>query len=142
MKVSSYAVARPNYYDRSLSHTSLGYSAGGVAPHADTIRSSLTIAAGKKAFLDMGSLAMVRDGAATVAGLMYTYLQLAPGGVGATILLLVPDYSSVLGSKTFAAVAGSLSVVASDVLSLGTSDGSTGGTYRYLIYTHVTLFDA
>jgi len=142
MRVSSYAVARPAYYDRSLTHAALAYSAGVVAPHADTVRATLTIAANKKAFLDMGSLAAVRDGAATTAGLMYTYLQLSPGGVGATNLLLIPDYSSVLGSKIFGAVAGSLSLVAADVLYLGTADNATGGTYRYLLYTHVTLFDA
>ena len=142
MKVSSYALARPNYYDRGLSHSALAYSAGSIAPHADTVRSSLTVAAGKKSFLDMGSLAAIRDGTATVAGRMYVYLQLDPGGAGGVILLLIPDFSSAIGSKTFAAVAGSLSVTASDVLKLGTADASTGGTYSYLIYTHTTSFDA
>ena len=142
MKVSSYALARPNYYDRGLTHTALAFSGGLIAPHADTTRATLTIAAGKKAFLDMGSLAAQRDAAATVAGRMYIFLELLPGGAGGVVLLLVPSFSSALGTTTFAAVSGSLSVTAGDVLRLGTGDVATGGSYTYYIYTHTTSFDA
>jgi hypothetical protein len=142
MKITSYAVGRPVYYDRNMSHTGVATYAPLVAPHAEVTRSTITIAAGKKGFVDFGSLALLRDGAATTAGLAFAVCGVQPLGGSQKNLLIVPMYTATLGVSVAFAVAGNTPLVASDVLNLGTADASTGGTIHYMLYTHVTLFDA
>lgn len=67
MKVTSYAVARPSYYDRNATNTLAWYS-DSVTPHATTARASITVAAGKKLMVDGAFVYIVIYTAQTVAG--------------------------------------------------------------------------
>ena len=142
MKITSYAVGRPTYYDRNLGHSGVSAYLTGIAPHAEVVRSTLTISASRKGFVDFGSLAMLRESAAATAGIIFSTIIVAPGGVGGQVLVLVPMYTAVLGTTVSQSVSGSMPMVASDVLTMTTRDASTGGTIHFMIYAHVTLFDA
>ena len=50
MKITSYAVARPQYYDRGAVSTFFSYAAT-LSQHAATTRWTTTVAAGKKLLL-------------------------------------------------------------------------------------------
>ena len=142
MRISSYAVARPAYYDRNSAAASVAYAAGSVAPHADTVRATATIAAGKKAFIDGTSLASARITAATTLGLGYIYASYTPSGGSATIYLLSPQYNNTIGAIVNPILGGSIIINSGDAISIGTNDSSTGGTISYYMYLRYMTFDA
>ena len=142
MRISSYAVARPAYYDRNSSSGSLGYASGGVPPHADTVRGTATIAAGKKAFIDSTSLSSTRQAAATTLAFGYIYASYTPSGGGANVYLLAPQQNNTVGWVVNPILGGSIVLNTGDAVSIGTYDGSTGGTISYYMYIRYMTFDA
>jgi hypothetical protein len=142
MKLGSLSSARPVYYDRNPTTTSISYVAGSVAPHAETQRAVTTIASGKKAFVDSVSLSSVRTTAATVVSIQYTFAAYGAGGGAGTPFLIRPMFNNTVGAEGIITLGGSVAAFASDTLSLYTQDASTGGTYNYYMYVRILLFDA
>ena len=65
MKITSYAVARPQYYDRNA--VSTFFSGGGTyTQHANTTRWTTTVAAGKKLLIEQGEVFCLTITAAAV----------------------------------------------------------------------------
>ena len=65
MKITSYAVARPQYYDRNA--VSTFFSGGGTyAQHATTTRWTTTVAAGKKLLIEQAEVFLLTAVAAAV----------------------------------------------------------------------------
>ena len=142
MRLSSLASARPAYYDRNATSGSIAYQGTSIAPHADTQRATVTLASGKRAFLEATSLIYIRATAATAATFVYASASLIPSGGTGVGYLLVPQINNTVGTVSNISLGGSLTIGAGDVLSLYTSDTSTGGTYNYYLAIKYTQFDA
>ena len=65
MKITSYAVARPQYYDRGAVSTFFSYAAT-LSQHAATTRWTTTVAAGKKLLLEQGEAFLLTTVAAAI----------------------------------------------------------------------------
>jgi hypothetical protein len=141
MKVSSFAVARPNYYDRNAAGTSVRYIASGVAPHAQTIRWTVTISSGQKAFAEMVGVRIAPTTVATVFGAAEAGVDTISGGVNSTIIYIQQKMSAAL-TVLYAAYPLSVTLYAGDQLVGFTSDGSTGGTALYIVDSKYTTFSA
>ena len=79
MKVSSYAVARPNYYDRGATSVIGTYESANIAPHGATERWTYTVAAGYRLLIENLLLSNYRATTATVSGPVYAYVVVASG---------------------------------------------------------------
>lgn len=141
MRISSYAVARPAYYDRNATNTWNAYVAGTVAPHGGTTRWTVTIASGKKAIIETANVLMWRDAASTVIGASFGLLRLTSGATLGDIANAVLYTTTVYVTAT-QLVSGGITLYASDVLSAITQDNSTGGSIYYNLIAKGTIFDA
>ena len=141
MKVTSYAVARPNYYDRNATGTSVRYLAGGIAPHAQTTRWTVTIAATFKGVAEIASGRIAGETAPTVAGAMIIGIDTYSGGVYSTVLFIQQTSAASL-PVVYTAYPITLSLYASDQLLGFTSDASTGGTGNYRVDAKYTTYTA
>lgn len=137
MRVGSFAVARPMYWDRNPVTTSNGYY-NTVGPHSNTTRFTYTVPSGRKAFIDSGSVNVNRITAATVAG----QVRVALATPTLSNVLTLFTYSNTVGFADKSVVGGSLLILAGAVLEGTTEDTSTGGTILFTIYAHGTEFDA
>lgn len=137
MRISSYAVARPAYYDRNTTTVSGTYFAV-VGPHAQTTRWTITNPAGKKLYIDAGALSMHRETAPAVSTTAFGALQ-APAGN--SVINLFFDNAAV-GATSNIAMGGSIYVGPGESIIGATYDGSTGGTILYAVFAHGVQFDA
>ncbi len=141
MKVTSYAVARPAYYDRNGTASLLAYNASSIAPHGHTQRFTATVASGKKATVELWMLASWRETAATTTGTRYVVGTITSG---ATVINAVTMISQV--NTTFSQVISQapmpITLYASEVLETSTFDGSIGGTLAFWLSAKLTTFDA
>ena len=136
MKVTSYAVARPAYYDRNSSAATLSFS-NSAGPHGATTRWTATIAAGKKEFVEFTRCSVYRLTAPTVdnvyeARIIVSGVQLT-GAVGT---------SGVVGTLLAVTLTGAITLYPGDIMLSETYDLSTGGTVYYNIGYRSTQFDA
>ncbi len=141
MRISSYAVARPAYYDRNATAYAQAYDLSLVAPHVLTIRFTTTVAAGKKLLLEHLSSTMIRQSVAAPVGDVY----IAPSvTTGASTYPITRTYSNanVAGTTTYSQVVSGVTLYPSDVFTVSTFDGSTGGTMWYTIGAKGTTYDA
>lgn len=136
MKVTSYALGRPSYWDRNPVTSNGGYY-NSVAPHSSTTRWTITNTAAQKMFVDSGSIAIMRYTVATVLAEAAGTIQ-AP--LGSSILLTLL-YSNVVGVSQQVAMGGSILLTPSQSLVGLTYDNGTGGTLLYSIFAHVVQFD-
>lgn len=139
MRISSYAVARPTYYDRAPLTRSSQYSST-LAPHAYTARFTVTIAAGYKAYVENAYCLVISYTAATAASDCYS-------GVGTITDDVASSYvanAQILGITTGLSSINSSSSVA--LLNPGnqfigfTANLNTGGTILHTISVKYTLF--
>ena len=137
MRVSSFAVARPVYYDRNATTTTSGYF-NNPGPHGSTTRFTITNTASQKMFVDSGVVTVYRDTVATIAGSAAGALQ-SPGG---SSVLLTFQYSNTVGNIAQQVLAGSIYIKPGDSLIGITFDNSTGGTIQYALFAHAVQFDA
>lgn len=141
MRISSYAVARPAYYDRNATANRQSYN-NTVAPHTFTTRWSATVAAGKKAVLDFASAVNITASLATVSGTSQAYITINDGVtypmvLNATIQTSTTTYvHQVNTSTTIPFFYAGDNIIASSV------DLSTGGTRNIQLYAQFTIFDA
>lgn len=140
MKVTSYAVARPAYYDRNATAAISSYS-GVLAPVTYTIRWTRTIASGKKAYLEVATVVTNRITAAAVVGSAEGFFRLTSGA--STIDLVSTQYlSNTVNVITEKSLAIPVTVYAGETIDGYTHDGSTGGTVYIQVACKFTIFDA
>jgi len=136
MKITSYALGRPSYWDRNPV-TAMGGYYNAVAPHGSTTRWTITNTASQKMFVDSGSIAMMRYTVATV-------LQEAAAAIQSPVnesVLLALLHSNVVGVSQQVAMGGSILLTPSQSLVGITFDNATGGTVLFALFAHVVQFD-
>jgi len=140
MRVSSFAVARPAYYDRNAT-SSLGTYNNQIAPHTQTTRVTVTVAAGKKLLLELGNINFYRASVATVAG--QVFIQHAVTSGATTVQLITASYfGNTTNDQTRIAFSGSVTIYAGELYFIDTLDSSTGGTVNFSLNYKGTSFDA
>lgn len=137
MKVTSYAVARPAYYDRGASGVASSYGPLAVAPHAITIRWTSTIAAGFKVLVEHTYQSSQRAVVATVAGNWGSLVI-----TGTNTLQTTAGTSNVTGVTATSVITGAITLYAGDTIYSQTYDSSTGGTVYFETNYKGTLFVA
>jgi hypothetical protein len=140
MRVSSFAVARPNYYDRNATSSLQKYSAV-LAPAVNTVRWTVTISAGTKAFIELGFSSTRRITVGTVAGEYGAYMRLTSGAVYVDFPT-ISTISNVLDAFTVSQFTSQPTLYAGETLSGSTYDGTTGGTVQHSVAAKLTIFDA
>lgn len=136
MRISSYAVARPAYYDRNATASTSSYSAA-PAPAGDVTRWSVTVASGKKILVEASYCSVTRQSAPTVGALYYATVFCS--GI---IINSIADTSTVVGTTQSRIVTGMITAYPGDVIYGLTSDSSTGGTVFFNVQYKGTQFDA
>jgi len=142
MKVTSYAVARPAYYDRNASSV-IQTDLAVYAPHTATVRVTYTVAAGKKMFIETSSTLLQNSTAPTVAGLATSIVRLQ----NVALQFTDPIRSDTLTSAVLTTIydkslTGQTTLYAGEQALLITANSSTGGTVTHLCAFKATLFDA
>jgi hypothetical protein len=140
MRVSSYAVARPNYYDRNATGSYQTYAAT-LGPAGLTTRWTITVASGKKGLIEYARAFCDRRSVATVAGQFSSWLQITSGATTGT-LLFSNSFSNTLYTQVNLNLASAITLYAGETFFYQTYDDSTGGTIAYQGDSKVTLFDA
>jgi len=139
MRVSSYAVARPSYYDRNATSSLSSYAAN-LGPHADTTRWTVTVAAGKKSLVELGATYSRRITVATVAGEYGSYIQLTSGATN-VYFPATATVSNVVDFTNSAQYSGSPTLYAGETIAGHTYDLCTGGIVNYTVAAKLTTFD-
>jgi len=142
MKVTSYALARPDYIDRRATTKTSIYSAGGIAPHGLTVRVTYTCPAGKKAYIENIFTQTFRETAATTTGATILLTRLTTADANAGTVLRTHEFQT----ATYVTIndhSNSVALmIAGDVLEGATQDTSTGGGVAITISLKYTEFDA
>ena len=142
MKITSYAVARPAYYDRNASSV-IQTELTVYAPHTATVRVTYTVAAGKKMFVETSSTLVQNVTAPTVAGISTSIVRLQNVSAQFTDPIRSDALTSaVLTTLIDKSLTGQTTLYAGEQALLITSNGSTGGTVLHLAAFKATLFDA
>jgi hypothetical protein len=136
MKVTSYAVARPNYYDRNSISTFQTYDAT-PAPHSQVTRWTTTVAAGKKLVIEQFVVGYYVVTAGTVAGNYGSQLY-----VVGQLLTTVGAATNTVGFNIYTNQTGLLTVYAGEAIYASTYNYTTGGTISHLANFKGTTFDA
>jgi len=139
MKVSSFAVARPAYYDRNATSFLGVYDAGGVAPHGATIRITITLAATRKLLVEAVSFTLTKAGVSAPVGeaAIYSYV-IGSTSVPLTRLVSSSNVSSTVVTNQSSA---NFTVFGGETYQIGTYDTSTGGTNNYVAGAKGSQFD-
>ena len=140
MRVSSYAVARPAYYDRNAT-SSVQAFLNTDSPHGSTTRWTTTVASGKKIVMEAAAFRNLRLTAATVAGVVTSELQLI-SGASTLIMISNRQTDNSLVTQYYVALAAPLTLYTGESLSAATVDLSTGGVVQYSLNFKGTSFDA
>lgn len=140
MRVGSFAVARPNYYDRNAAPVIGAYN-GDVAPHAITTRWTTTVASGKKVQVESHLLSTFRLTAATVVSTVAATIGYTSGSTTAYVAFTL-FVNNTLYYREVAQGGQSITLYSGDTLFMTTEDLSTGGTMRYNGYFKGTTYDA
>ena len=140
MKVTSYAVARPSYYDRNAAGDTKRYNAI-VGPHAQTTRWTFTVPAGKKAYIEVLSLRISQWTAVTTPGFADCGIELNTSGSPTS--LLYQKLLTAIATLPFSlqTIPLQVSMYPADSVACFTSDTSVGGTVAYLPDARFTTFD-
>lgn len=140
MRISSYAVARPAYYDRNATTT---FNSMGVnpTPHSATVRFTTTVASGKKMLLETTYLYVARFTVATAVGEALTYNQVTAGASTADVYTASLT-SNTVGAQTVVQLPTALTLYAGEVITAVTSDASTDGTCLMRATIKGTTYDA
>jgi hypothetical protein len=140
MKVSSFAVARPAYYDRNATSSVQAFLATD-GPHGQTTRWTTTVAAGKKIVSEAAAFRNLRTTVATVAGVVTSELQLVSGS-STLILISNRQTDNSVVTQYFVTLSAPLTLYTGESLSAVTVDLSTGGVVQYSLNFKGTSFDA
>ncbi len=140
MKVTSYAVARPAYYDRDSTGTSLTATTS-AGPHAATARWTFTVGSGKKSYVETVLVRLTGQTAPATAGIQAVGIDSFTSGVYCSILYMEQTSSAAL-PKLINQFACMVTLFPADQLVGYSSDLSIGGTAQYIQMSKVTTFTA
>ena len=141
MKVTSYAVARPAYYDRQATSFAAAYDAASVGPHGSTARISATVAAGNKTLIEAVVMYVTRETVATVRAnqSVVSYAITTPANVPLTRTQQVTNVAgTTAGDQSQAA----FTLYAGEQYQAFTFDLGTDGLGTYTIGVKGTTFQA
>jgi len=141
MRVSSFAVARPAYYDRNAASV-VQVVDSSYTPHGQTNRGTYTVAAGKKANLESASIFLLTEAAPTVAARAIATIYILVSAVPCYVVRLDGTAGSTLNTARSAGLNGSPTIYPGEQLLFLTLDQSTGGTIGYNLNAKMTLFDS
>lgn len=131
-----------NYYGRNPVVRTAEYDAQGVSPHAATTRNTYTVPTGKLAYVESLYCLVVRITAATAASRVGAVCNLDPsGGEPAVDIIRALLLTNAVGDNHGVVLASGGYLAAGDVLTLVTSDASTGGTVDYQVTRKLTEFE-
>lgn len=141
MRVGSFAVARPSYYDRNAT-TSIASYGGDTAPHAPTTRFTTTIAAGKKMLVEVTEVYTFTTTAPVTAGRGYSQIQVTSGGNVVCIGRIDQIQSATVNALSNLVLPQSVTVYAGETVTGSTYNGSIGGTLFHNVAYKATMYDA
>ena len=142
MRVSSYAVARPAYYDRNAASSILGYSAD-VAPHTVTTRATYTGAAGKKTYVEYALASCRVSTVGTVSGRRFGIVRITDATTATCDIARIDGASSLVANTVVSdKCQGMPTIYAGETVTFLTADGTTGGTIDWVLNAKFTTFDA
>ena len=138
MKVTSYAVARPAFYDRNATASIISYRSI-AGPHGNTVRCTKTIASGTKAYMEGSTVIIARVTVATVVGNADAYFRLTSGSDTMSVSV-GQKFDNTLTTYTVATLLIPLTIYPGEVVDGLTSDASTGGTLYFDMAAKFTVF--
>ena len=141
MKITSYALGRPSYWDRNPVTVVQNYS-DVLAPHAQTTRWTTTVAAGRKMNVELANVRVVTTTVATTKGAYnYASIYIVSGAVTFSLCdLLLP--TNTVNAPVYFQMTGVPTLYSGETLYGVTSDNSTGGTVQYLVAAKATDYAA
>jgi len=140
MKVSSFAVARPAYYDRNATSVRNRYNAA-ISPAGFVTRWTATVGAGKKAYVDQAVAWINTNSLPTVAGYARGYIETTDGTTSVIVCVAQMFTSLTVSTSAVDKATTSITLYSGFVIQSLTADGSTNGTVQYLLDAQYTQFD-
>lgn len=141
MKVTSYAVARPAYYDRGAISVVQNYSAS-LAPHAQVTRWTTTVASGRKMNIELANVRLLTDSAATTKSAFdYGSIYITSGLVTFSLCDLILNTNTV-NTPLYFQMSGVPTLYAGEIVFAVTASYSTGGVIQYLLAMKATDYAA
>jgi len=140
MRVSSFAVARPQYYDRNAASVQNAFS-GTVSPHSNTERWSRTIAAGKSGYVETAFALTLRTAAATTVGDAACFIQIVTSDTTSGVVAYIQHADNTLRVNRNIVLTSAGLLQAGDIIRAYSFDTSTGGTNDFYLNVKLTLFD-
>ncbi len=141
MKVTSYAVARPAYYDRNSTST-FGLYNDLIAPAGLTTRVTSTVAAGKKLQLEALGCTITTQTVSAPAGRNIALVAISNGVSSADLVRIDATNTNVAGSFRQDVKSLVLTLFAGETVFGQTLDFSTGGTQYFGLFFKGSTFDA
>jgi len=140
MRVSSFAVARPVYYDRNPASVQSVYQAD-IGPVGNTERFTRTIAAGKSGYIESLYCGAYRSSAAAVLGTVVAFIETVTSDATPAYKAYVIYQSATLTTQTSQSLTSVGLLQAGDIIRGYQFDTSTGGTNSFFLNCKLTLFD-
>jgi hypothetical protein len=140
MRVGSFAVARPSWYDRNSTEGSNSFS-GNNGGFTNGYQFTYTVPTGKLFNMDSGLVGVWTSVVATVNGLAQAGLIFTPSGGNATSLLDGRVYIETAGVIVTQVLAGTVLIFPGGTIQAYAYAGQTGGTTAFAINYHGVIFD-
>lgn len=141
MRVSSYAVARPAYYDRAAVSTSQSYGAD-TAPHATTTRFTTTVAAGTKLIVEIAQAFTLTTSVAAPAARGFSSVVVNAGGTSVDLARVDQIQLATSQVATQQLIPLAVTIYAGETVTGSTFNGSTGGTLFHVVAYKGTTYAA
>jgi hypothetical protein len=141
MKVTSYAVARPAYYDRNATSTLAVYAAD-TAPHGSTTRFTTTVAANTKLIVEVMECLLLTTSAPTIAARGNSVLVVTSGATSVDFGRVDQIQNATVSASTTQVYSLAVTVYAAETVTGVTSNGSTGGTLFHIVGYKGTTYAA
>jgi len=142
MRLQNINPARPAFYDRAVENVTRRFSTAAVGPHSLTARITYTVPTGVKAYVDLASAHVFRDGVPTTPGTITILFEYTPSGGGPVNIVQLNHLSRELNVLSTTGPMNLGYLLSGDQLRVLTSDDSTGGTATYVIALKIFEFEA
>lgn len=141
MKLLYPAGSKREWFDRNPVVANYLYNAQNVAPHASTERWRYTCPVGKRAYVSLASISMMRQTAPGAVNLAQAFIRINDGAVdgdyGSCMVL-----SNTVGAEQHQTFGQFGWLTTAQYVAGYTVDASTGGTFAYYISVQIIQFDA
>ncbi len=139
MKIIYPSGKREEWMDRNSALAFLNCDVGS-APHAQTLRATTGVAAGKRARVTSGFIEAIRTAAATAVGNARIYL-IYNDGVTAFLLWVAMVTLNTVGSRQTIVIPEGLTLAGGSSITLYTDDDGTGGSLYYQGFVGLLTYD-